>query len=102
VTVILVGSTPLISEIAGMLRREGVSVVVLESLGLVALMLRSERVRTVVVDQDRATVDWEGSRARLRSMSPQTRIIEVAHPDARTADELAAEVIRGQLPSSNR
>ena len=73
-----------------------------ESVGLVALMLRSERVRTVVVDQDHATVDWETSRARLRSMSPSTRILEIAHLDRRSADELAGEVIRAQLPSSNR
>jgi hypothetical protein len=90
---LLVGTSPRLDDVAAALRKLGVPVAILPSVGVVAVTLRSERVRALLVEHESGRADLDELRSRLASFSPGTRIVFVDQQDRRSAVELASDVI---------
>jgi len=94
-TVVIVGTPdlPVVVALTECLRRRGFTALALSGMGLVALVMLTERVVAVIVPQDQAPPDWESTRDRLAEIGPNTRILFVARDDRRTPDELASHSV---------
>jgi hypothetical protein len=92
VTVLIVGvpDAHWVSELSDALRRHELKATVLENLAVVGLLVLSERIAAVVVNDRAAPAGWEVARARLAQISPRTRIVRVTAEDRSSLDEIAA------------
>lgn len=95
-TIVIIGTfdIPRVAELAACIRRRGFTVLALESMSLVALVMLTERVVTLVVYEDQVPGNWDDARERLSAICAATKILFVPNEDPRTAEQLACESVK--------
>jgi hypothetical protein len=90
-TVVILGriESAWVAGFAAHLRRRDLTVIALESVGVVGFLLHSQRIGTLVIHEAEAPVGWERLQARCEELAPATRILRVTRDDARSLDQLA-------------
>jgi hypothetical protein len=92
-TVVVVGSPEAgwVAPTAQVLRGRGVTVIELDALAIVGLLLLSEHISAVVVDEGAVPAEWGSLRDDMTRISPRTRILVITR-DASTAEQLAQRI----------
>ena len=82
-----------VAPTVSILRDRGMKVVRLHAFGILAFVIMSNRVKTILLHEDRIPKSWESVRARIEIESPNARIIIIPRGETRPATELAAMAI---------
>ncbi len=90
-TVVIVGdpASRWVSDLGDALRRRGFKILALDNLAVIGLLVLSERIAAIVVNERAAPAGWEAARARLAKISPRTRILSAADDDRATLESVA-------------